>query len=112
MTRYYICDNEEDYPPNNARCSGFSARALEPTHEDAGGLSAPEHAQVVAIRAALAAAGLPAGAIRVHVAHCVSGTCPRHGRATSVARRVGLRVALDLGDGLTVEREYGATARS
>ena len=82
--------------------------------DEAGGLSAEEFATVETIAARIVAAGLPSGEVRVHVGECGSTRCPRHGEYEGVARarRVGVRVSLDLGDGIVVEREYGATARS
>jgi len=77
---------------------GFRAVAAE----DTDGIDAEELTVILAINSALAAARLPKGEIRVHTAECDAKRCPQG------VRRIGVRVKLDLGDGLVIEREYGA----
>lgn len=90
---------EDDAGP---ACAGSSISFRVETPEEAGGIEAPEWEVITAIRKALTAAGLPEGEIQVHIAECSARRCP------AGARRIGVLVKLDLGDGLVIEREYGA----
>lgn len=60
---------------------------------------------MVAIRGELTSRKLPLGKIRVH-----TGTCKCRDVPSDAARRVGVLVELDLGDGIKVSREYGHEA--
>jgi len=71
------------------------------TSRDPEELTGEEWRELQVIQAAIAAAGLPAGEVRLHVGTCA---CKDVG---DVVRRVGVKVALDLGDGLVIRREYG-----
>lgn len=66
------------------------------------GLTGSEWETVVSLRKRLFEAKLPPGEIRIHWGECDDARCPH-----KPVRRVGIRVALDLGDGVVVEREYG-----
>lgn len=64
-------------------------------------LTPSEWGEAATIRSALKAAGLPEGELRLH-----TGTCECRCAAADAARRVGVLVRLDLGDGLVLKREY------
>jgi hypothetical protein len=84
-----------------------NCRSCDPSYETVtlqeATLTAADWTDVKAIQAAMAAYAVPDGKVRVHRGQCDRRDCP----AWPVTR-VGIRVAVDLGDGLVVQREYGA----
>lgn len=92
-----FCDCSTEYSEHAGEVSFLAS-----SPEDAGGLTAAEWETAKGIRVALAAADLPAGEIRLHRGGCSDTRCPAW-----PVRRVGVKVELNLGDGVVVEREYG-----
>lgn len=91
------CEEAGDDDYEESRC----AVSYESTLPEA--LTPDEWREVRAIRAALKAAGLPEGQVRLH-----TGTCACQSAAKDAARRIGVVVSLDLG-GVSVRREYAAS---
>ena len=92
-----VCDAGEDEDGDAGPCGSVSFRSL-PLAE----VTAEEWARIKAVRAALAAAGLPAGEAKRHRGQC-GGDCSAE---EGTLERLGIVVEIDLGDGLVINREY------